>query len=242
MLERNLKQQVLRERRTLEGGLAVLASVGSTAPFVGLFGTVWGIMSAMKDISRIGNASIDVVAGPIGEALVATGIGIAVAIPAVLAFNFFVRRVKSVTADLDDFANDFLNLAQHAVLRVERRPQEVHRLQPASESRGAIEMAVSTSEDNDVLSEINITPLVDVMLVLLVAFVITIPALTNAIHINLPRTVQTTPPEQQKAITVTVDTTGAVYFDDVLVRHGGNRAAPEQHQGHHCRSVAASAR
>ena len=124
MLERNLKQQVLRERRTLESGLAVLASVGSTAPFVGLFGTVWGIMSAMKDISRIGNASIDVVAGPIGEALVATGIGIAVAIPAVLAFNYFVRRVKSVAADLDDFANDFLNLAQHAVLRVERRPQE----------------------------------------------------------------------------------------------------------------------
>jgi biopolymer transport protein ExbD len=78
-------------------------------------------------------------------------------------------------------------------------------------------MAVSTADDSDVLSEINITPLVDVMLVLLVAFVITIPALTNAIHINLPRTVQTTPPEQQKAITVTVDNAGAIYFDDVLV-------------------------
>jgi len=78
-------------------------------------------------------------------------------------------------------------------------------------------MAVSTSEDSDVLSEINITPLVDVMLVLLVAFVITIPALTNAIHVNLPRTVQTTPPEQQKAITVTVDTAGTVFFDDVVV-------------------------
>jgi biopolymer transport protein ExbB len=130
LLERNLKQQVLRERRSLETGLAVLASVGSTAPFVGLFGTVWGIMSAMKDISRLGNASIDVVAGPIGEALLATGVGIAVAIPAVLAFNYFVRGVKAVVADLDDFANDFLNLAQHAVLRVERRPQEVHRLQP----------------------------------------------------------------------------------------------------------------
>jgi biopolymer transport protein ExbB len=135
LLERNLKQQVLRERRVLEKGLAVLASVGSTAPFVGLFGTVWGIMTAMKDISRIGSASIDVVAGPIGEALVATGIGIAVAIPAVLAFNYFVRRVKTVTAELDDFANDFLNLAQHAALRSERRPQdsrahEPHRLQP----------------------------------------------------------------------------------------------------------------
>jgi biopolymer transport protein ExbD len=79
-------------------------------------------------------------------------------------------------------------------------------------------MAVSTADDSDVLSEINITPLVDVMLVLLVAFVITIPALTNAIHINLPRTVQTTPPEQQKAITVTVDTAGTIYFDDVVVR------------------------
>jgi biopolymer transport protein ExbD len=78
-------------------------------------------------------------------------------------------------------------------------------------------MAVSTAEDSDVLSEINITPLVDVMLVLLVAFVITIPALTNAIHINLPRTVQTTPPEQQKAITVTVDTAGVIYFDDAVV-------------------------
>src|SRR6187402_1164371 len=78
-------------------------------------------------------------------------------------------------------------------------------------------MAVSTSEDSDVLSEINITPLVDVMLVLLVAFVITIPALTNAIHVNLPRTVNTTPPEQQRAITVTVDQAGTIFFDDVIV-------------------------
>jgi len=78
-------------------------------------------------------------------------------------------------------------------------------------------MAVSTAEETDVLSEINITPLVDVMLVLLVAFVITIPALTNAIHVNLPRTVNTTPPEEQRAITVTVDTQGTIYFDDVVV-------------------------
>src|SRR6185436_3437689 len=78
-------------------------------------------------------------------------------------------------------------------------------------------MAVSTSEDSDVLSEINITPLVDVMLVLLVAFVITIPALTNAIHVNLPRTVNTTLPEQQRAITVTVDQAGTIFFDDVVV-------------------------
>ena len=119
-LQRNLVQQLKRERRALDAGLAVLASVGSTAPFVGLFGTVWGIMTAMHDIGKNGSASIDVVAGPIGEALIATGIGIAVAIPAVLAYNYFLRRLKAVLADYDDFAHDFLNLAQRASYRVER--------------------------------------------------------------------------------------------------------------------------
>lgn len=72
----------------------------------------------------------------------------------------------------------------------------------------------SLSEDDDVLSEINITPLVDVMLVLLVAFVITIPALTNAVHINLPKTVTTTPPDEQKATTLTVDAESRIYLDN----------------------------
>lgn len=78
-------------------------------------------------------------------------------------------------------------------------------------------MAFSTQEDEGVLSEINITPLVDVMLVLLVAFVITIPVLSNAIHVNLPKTVTTTPPEQQKAVTVTVDEAGKVFLDNTEV-------------------------
>ena len=75
-------------------------------------------------------------------------------------------------------------------------------------------MAFSTQEDDTVLSEINITPLVDVMLVLLVAFVITIPALTNAIHVNLPKTVTTTPPDQQKSLTVTVDSDSKIYLNN----------------------------
>lgn len=78
-------------------------------------------------------------------------------------------------------------------------------------------MAFSTQEDDSVLSEINITPLVDVMLVLLVAFIITIPTLTNAVHVNLPKTVATTPPEQQKSITVTVDAESRVYLDNTEV-------------------------
>ncbi|MGC4095326.1 MAG: MotA/TolQ/ExbB proton channel family protein [Polyangiaceae bacterium] len=108
VLELSLKKQIQRERHTTEAGLAVLASIGTTSPFVGLFGTVWGIMHALKRISGAGSASLDVVAGPIGEALVATGVGIAVAVPAVLAYNFFVRRLKVQGANLDDFANSLV--------------------------------------------------------------------------------------------------------------------------------------
>jgi biopolymer transport protein ExbB len=100
-----------KERGSLENGLAVLATIGSISPFVGLFGTVWGIMGALTSISKSGSASLDVVAGPIGEALIATAIGIAVAVPAVVAYNFFIRRNKVVWAFLDDFAIDFVHLA-----------------------------------------------------------------------------------------------------------------------------------
>jgi biopolymer transport protein ExbB len=111
ILERSLRQQVSKERKVLESGLSWLASIGSTSPFVGLFGTVWGIMHALQDISKAKSASLDVVAGPIGEALIATAIGIAAAIPAVLAYNFFLRRIKLCEAELEYFATDFLNLA-----------------------------------------------------------------------------------------------------------------------------------
>lgn len=111
LLDRRLRQQMQKERGSLESGLAVLATIGSTSPFVGLFGTVWGIMGALTDISKNGSASLDVVAGPIGEALVATAIGIAVAVPAVIGYNFFLRRNKVIWASLDDFATDFVHLA-----------------------------------------------------------------------------------------------------------------------------------
>jgi biopolymer transport protein ExbB len=121
-LERALRQQIVRERRSLESGLAILASIGSTSPFIGLFGTVWGIMSALKGISAAGSASLETVAGPIGAALVATGVGIAVAVPAVLVYNYFLRRLKLTAADLDDFAHDFYSLAQKHSFRVLLHP------------------------------------------------------------------------------------------------------------------------
>lgn len=121
-LERALRQQIVRERRSLETGLAVVASIGSTSPFIGLFGTVWGIMEALKGISAAGSASLETVAGPIGAALVATGVGIAVAVPAVLVYNYFLRRLKLTAADLDDFAHDFYSLAQKSAFRVLLHP------------------------------------------------------------------------------------------------------------------------
>lgn len=102
-----LRAQAHMERTRLEMGLGVLASIGSTAPFIGLFGTVWGIMHALKDISSTGSAGLDVVAGPIGEALIATAIGIATAVPAVLAYNYFLRKVKLSAAEMDNFGSAF---------------------------------------------------------------------------------------------------------------------------------------
>ena len=119
ILERGLRQQVQIEQHRLESGLMVLASIGSTAPFVGLFGTVWGIMTALQDIARAGTAGLDVVAGPVGEALIATAIGIAAAIPAVLAYNYGVRKVRLMVADLERFANDFLHVAMRTDFRLE---------------------------------------------------------------------------------------------------------------------------
>ena len=94
----------------LQGGLALLATVGSTAPFVGLFGTVWGIYHALTAIGIAGQASIDKVAGPVGEALIMTAIGLAVAVPAVLGYNWLVRRNKSAMETVRAFASDLQSI------------------------------------------------------------------------------------------------------------------------------------
>ena len=105
-VDRALRQGVTRESSRLEAGLTVLATVGSTAPFVGLLGTVWGIYHALIRISATGQASIDAVAGPVGEALIMTAIGLFVAIPAVLAYNFFTRLNRVTNNKFDTFAHD----------------------------------------------------------------------------------------------------------------------------------------
>jgi biopolymer transport protein ExbB len=114
VMERSLSQQVRQEQHKLESGLMLLASIGSTAPFVGLFGTVWGIMNAMEGIAHSGASGLEVVAGPVGEALLSTAIGIAAAIPAVLAYNYGVRVTRLSVAEMERFAHDFMNLACRA--------------------------------------------------------------------------------------------------------------------------------
>jgi biopolymer transport protein ExbB len=105
-LTRSLRNSIDESTARLQSGLAILASVGSTAPFIGLFGTVWGIYHALMSISAAGQATIDKVAGPIGEALIMTALGLAVAIPAVLGYNALVRGNKSVLSKLNRFSHD----------------------------------------------------------------------------------------------------------------------------------------
>jgi biopolymer transport protein ExbB len=105
-IERALRKGISRETSTLETGLTFLATVGSTAPFVGLFGTVWGIYHALIRIGQSGEASLDAVAAPVGEALIMTAIGLAVAVPAVLGYNFLVRSNRVVIGSFDNFAHD----------------------------------------------------------------------------------------------------------------------------------------
>lgn len=115
-LTRAMRRVLDEETARLESGLTVLASVGSTAPFVGLFGTVWGVYHALVNIGMSGQGTLDKVAGPVGEALIMTALGLAVAIPAVLAYNALVRSNRLVLAKLDSFAHDlfaFLTTGSH---------------------------------------------------------------------------------------------------------------------------------
>jgi biopolymer transport protein ExbB len=105
-LTRSIRRVIDEETASLEWGLTVLASIASTAPFVGLFGTVWGVYHALINIGMSGQGTLDKIAGPVGEALIMTGAGLAVAIPAVLAYNTFARSNRMVLARLDAFAHD----------------------------------------------------------------------------------------------------------------------------------------
>ena len=107
-LTRTIKKVLDEETTALENGLTMLATIGATAPFVGLFGTVWGVYHALVAIGMTGSGMLDKVAGPVGEALIMTGIGLAVALPAVMGYNWLTRSNRVLTAKLDAFAFELL--------------------------------------------------------------------------------------------------------------------------------------
>src|SRR5262249_49951906 len=111
-IERALRRAQTSETTHLESMVPFLATTGSAAPFIGLFGTVWGIMNSFRNIGAKGAANLTTVAPGIAEALVATAIGLVAAIPAVMAYNYFVRKIRVLSSEMESFQNDFLNIVK----------------------------------------------------------------------------------------------------------------------------------
>ena len=120
-VKRALRRATNTEMTRMNQMVPFLATTGNTAPFIGLFGTVWGIMNSFSGIGQRGSASLAVVAPGISEALVATAAGLAAAIPAVIAFNFYMNKIRIVETELHSFSADFLNIIERDILRIERR-------------------------------------------------------------------------------------------------------------------------
>jgi biopolymer transport protein TolQ len=114
---RAMKRATSMEITKLEKSLTFLATTASTAPFVGLFGTVWGIMDAFRGLSVTHSSSIQAVAPGIAEALIATAVGLAAAIPALMAYNHFAQRIKVLAVEMDNFSHEFLNIAERHFLK-----------------------------------------------------------------------------------------------------------------------------
>jgi len=115
-VKRSLRRSINTEITRMTQMIPFLATAGNTTPFIGLFGTVWGIMESFRSIGMKGSANLAVVAPGISEALVATAAGLAVAIPAVIAFNYFMQRIRVMESELQSFASDFLNIIESDIL------------------------------------------------------------------------------------------------------------------------------
>lgn len=116
-IRRTLRRSTASEITRMAQLVPFLATAGSTAPFIGLFGTVWGIMNSFRGIAHKGSASLAVVAPGIAEALVATAVGLAVAIPSVIAFNYFSQKIRIIESELNNFSSDFLNIIERDIIR-----------------------------------------------------------------------------------------------------------------------------
>ena len=194
---RAMRVAQMREVDRLEQSLATLATIGSTSPYVGLFGTVWGIMGAFMGLANVQSATLAVVAPPIAEALIATAMGLFAAIPAVIAYNRYADKVVRLEYRYDGFTEEFSSI-----------------LQRHARAKQGREMATPLQK-RKLMGEINVVPYIDVMLVLLVIFMVTAPLLTQGIEVELPQA-NSEPIEDvpnHRPLVLSVDAEGNLYLD-----------------------------
>ena len=209
---RAMRVAQLKEIDRLEQSLATLATVGSTSPYVGLFGTVWGIMSAFSSLGNVQQATLAMVAPGISEALVATAVGLFAAIPAVVGYNRFADQVTRLEMRFDAFIEEFSTILQRARRARQRRG--------CGDSGALAALWLRPHAGRRLMGEINVVPYIDVMLVLLIIFMITAPLLTQGVKVDLPRAAAE-PLEAQrlKPLVLSVDRAGP------LVPERGRRSA-----------------
>jgi biopolymer transport protein ExbD len=200
------------ELRRIEVGLPFLATVGSASPFVGLLGTVWGIMHSFTSIAQAKDTSLAVVAPGIAEALFATALGLAAAIPAVVAYN---QISVSLGRSAERGGTSIATLAKR--LRAGKRG--AIRLEESANGHFAAVRHRTTMSRRQLppMAEINVTPFVDVMLVLLIIFMVAAPLMVQGVPVDLPRTSATKLAKVQKPMIVTLAPDGAIYIRDEQV-------------------------
>ena len=187
-VERVLEISTDNQIKNIEKNFTFLATVGATAPFIGLFGTVWGIMNSFQSIAISRNTSLAIVAPGIAEALFATALGLLAAIPAVIAYNKFNSDSKDILHELITSVKIFIN---------------------------NLNMGFKLNRSrNEPMSEINVTPFVDVMLVLLIIFMVTAPLLTVGVQVDLPESAADSLPDDQEPLTVTINSKGEIFIQE----------------------------
>ena len=184
----------------------MLATIGATAPFVGLFGTVWGIMNSFIGISKAQTTNLAVVAPGIAEALLATALGLVAAIPAVVIYNVFARQIAGYRALLGDASAEVLRLVSRDL---DRRPPRPRRRRTGKRlERGGVaawaRVSTTASDELAEVHEINVTPFIDVMLVLLIIFMVAAPLATVDVAVNLPASTAEPQPRPDKPVFLTV--------------------------------------
>src|SRR3954462_7573535 len=219
-IEKVMNVSIAREVERLERRLLVLATVGSAGPFVGLFGTVWGIMSSFQSIAASKNTSLAVVAPGIAEALFATAIGLIAAIPATIFYNKFTSEVNRQAQRLEGFADEFFAILSRQI--DERAWGAIYDGRIGEHEIMAMNMAGSAGggrrgRRRAVMAEINVTPMVDVMLVLLIIFMVSAPLLTVGVPLDPPQTQAKSLDQDKNPLTLSVNLKGQVFLNDTEI-------------------------